>query len=358
MDKKTTCGGSGMLTRICWVIGAGIILGVLLGLVFKAGSGWERAQLAALLTSGIALAYVLLAIADCVIQWLSLRANPLPQDLELSNRSIAGEQVQALKGGAPLQRQLRQLLAAWSAGASGPQVVAMAGNQLFRNMIVLGAETVGILIILAASGSFGPPQSLLTLDTGLMVLVVLTAIGRFQLATHLAGYTDAHLLAKIGNDTPAAAGVEFAQAAAKSVSNSTESLAASQTQFAEQLAKAQQDAAAQLAKAQEDAAKQLAQSQKDVSEQMAKAQTETAAKLSESQNKVAEQLGRVTELAGSIDQVLKLQQTVDGTIKGVTATTEFKETLVELKRHLAESDELLKNAAKPRTIRMVEQDHV
>jgi len=30
---------------------------------------------------------------------------------------------------------------------------------------------------------------------------------------------------------------------------------------------------------------------------------------------------------------------------------------VELKRHLAESDQLLKNAAKPRTIRLVEKDN-
>lgn len=346
MDKKSKCGGSGMLTRICWVVGAGIILGVLLGLAFKAGSGWDRSQLAALLTSGIALAYVLLAIVDCAIQCLSLRTNPLPQDLELSDRAIAGEQVQALKGGAPHQRQLRQLLTAWSAGASGPQVVAMAGNQLFRNMIVLGAETLGILAVLAASGSFGPPQALLTLDTGLMVLVVLTAIGRFQLAARLAGYTDAHLLAKIGNDTPAAAGVEFAQAAAKSVANSTETLAAAQTEFAGKLAASQKETAEQLAKAQKEAA-----------EQMAKTQAETTAKLSEAQNKVAEQLGRVTEVAASIDNILKLQQTVNGTLKGVTATEEFKETLVELKRHLSESDELLKNAAKPRTIRLVEQDN-
>ena len=62
-------------------------------------------------------------------------------------------------------------------------------------------------------------------------------------------------------------------------------------------------------------------------------------------------------LATTIDNVLKLQQAVDGTLKGVAVTEEFKSTLVELKRHLAESDVLLKNAAKPRTIRLVEKDN-
>ena len=71
---------------------------------------------------------------------------------------------------------------------------------------------------------------------------------------------------------------------------------------------------------------------------------------------MAEQLGRVTEIAASIDKIFKLQQAVDNTLKGVAVTDEFKSTLVELRRHLAESDQLLKNAAKPRAIRLVEKD--
>ena len=59
----------------------------------------------------------------------------------------------------------------------------------------------------------------------------------------------------------------------------------------------------------------------------------------------------------SIDNIFNLQQAVDNTLKGVSATEEFKSTLVELKRHLAESDQLLRNAAKPRTIRLVENDN-
>ncbi len=357
MDKsKTKSGGYGMFTGICWVLGLGIVLGVLLGIPLKAGGDWSRLQLAALLANGIALSYILLSWFDCLIQWRALSANPLPYELELSDRAIALEQVKALTGRAPLQRHIRRLLAALGNGASGPQVVAMESNQLFRTMIVLAAETAAILFLVLGSASFGPPQAMLTLGTGLVLVVVLMAMARVQFTSRLAGYIESHLLARIGNDTPAAAGLEFAQAVAKSVSASTDSLVAAQTEFAGKLATTQEQAATQLASSQKEAAAQITKSQDDMVAKLAASQKEAASQLSKSQSEVAAQLGRVTEVAGSIDQILKIQQTVDGTLKGVTVTEEFKDMLVELKRHLAESDKLLKDAAKPRTIRLVEKD--
>ena len=402
MEKsKAKCSCYGMFTGICWVIGLGVVLAILLGVPFKAGGEWERSQLAALLATGLALAYIVLSAIDWLVQRLALAKNPLPYDLALADRAVAGERVAALAGRAPLHRHIRRLLAAWAAGASGPQVAVMAGNQMLRTLVILAAETVAVLVLLAGSASFGPPPALLTLGTGFMLLVVLLAIARLQLASHLAGYIESHLLARIGNDTPAAAGVEFAKAVAKSVTDSTAALAAAQTQFADRLAKAQQDAAAQMAKAQQEASAQLAKAhqeaaapiakahqeaaaqvvkaqqeavaqivktQQEASALVAKSQTDMTAKLSstqeqssaqlaKAQTEIAAQLGRVTALASSIDNVLKLQQAVDGTLKGVTVTEEFKSMLGELRRHLAESDALLKSVAKPRTIRLVEKDN-
>jgi hypothetical protein len=402
MEKRNSkCSGYGMFTGIYWVIGLGVVLGVLLGIPFKAGADWERSQLAALLASGIGLAYILLSLVDWVVQLRALKANPLPDELDLSERSVAAERLAALHGCSPLQRHIRRLLAAWAAGASGPQVAAMAGNQMLRTLVILAAETAAILVLLAGSAAFAPPPALLTLGTGFMALVVLIAIARLQLASHLAGYIESHLLARIGNDTPAAAGVEFAQSVAKSVSESTASLAAAQAKFADQLARSQEQSGAQMAKAQQDAATQMAKAQQDAAAQLAKAQQDAAAQivktqqdaaslaakaqqdaaalivktqtemtaklastqeqtsteLGKAQTEIAAQLGRVTALASSIDNVLKLQQTVDGTLKGVTVTEEFKSMLGELRRHLAESDSLLKNATKPRTIRLVEKEN-
>lgn len=413
MEKcKSKCGCYGMFTGIYGVVGLGILLGVLLGVLFKANGGWEKSQLAALLATGIALSYIVLSAIDWLVQVRALAKNPLPYDLELADRALAGERLAALKGNSPLQRHIRRLLAAWSAGASGPQVATMAGNQMLRTLVILAAETAAILVLLVGAAGFEAPQALLTLGTGLMLVVVLLAIARLQLASHLAGYIESHLLARIGNDTPAAAGLEFAQTVAKSVSDSVASLAAAQTKFADQLAqsqqgastslakslqdaaaqmakaqqeasaqlakahqeaaapiaKAHQEAAAQVVKAQQEASAQIAKAQQDASALVAKAQGEMSSKLSstqeqssaqlaKAQTEVATQLGRVTALASSIDNILKLQQAVDGTLKGVTVTEEFKSTLLELRRHLAESDQLLKNAAKPRSIRLVEKEN-
>lgn len=397
--RKAKCGCYGMFTGIYWVVGLGLVCGALLGRRYHGAGEWTPSLVAALLATGIALAYIALSALDWLAQRLSLARNPLPDDLEISDRSVARERVAALKGCSPLTRQIRRLLGAWGAGASGPQVATMANSQLLRTLLVLAAETMAVLVLLFASAGFSAPQELLTLGTGLMLLAVAIAIGRFQLASQIAGYLDSHLLARIGNDTPAAAGAEFAQNAAKSVAESTGALAAAQTKFVEQLAKSQEQASAQFAKAQQEAAAQLVKAQQEAGAQIAKAQTEAGAQLAKAQTEaaaqtakaqadaaaliakaqgdmsaklaaaqeqasaqlgkaqteVATQLGRVTALAASIDNVLKLQQAVDGTLKGVTVTDEFKSTLLELKRHLAESDQLLRNAAKPRAIRLVEK---
>lgn len=402
MEKNTAkCGGYGMFTSIYWVAGLGLVFGVLLGIPLHAKDGWDPSELAGLISTGIGIAYILLSLLDWFVQGRSLAANPLPDDLDLSDRAVARERLTALKGCSLLHRHTRRLLAAWAAGASGSQVAAMATSQMHRMLGLLAAETAVILALLAASAGFIPPPVLLTLGTGLMVLLLLVALARFQLASQLAGYIESHLLARIGNDTPAAAGIEFIQAVAKSVSDSTASLAAAQARFADQLAKAQQDAAALMAKAQQEASTQLAKAHHDAAAPIAKAHQESAAlvvkaqqeavaqivktqqeaaaqiekaqadmttKLSSTQEltssqlgkahtEIAAQLGRITELASTLDNIFKLQQAVDGTLKGIAATDEFKSTLVELNRHLAESDELLRNATKPRTIRLVEKEN-
>ena len=87
---------------------------------------------------------------------------------------------------------------------------------------------------------------------------------------------------------------------------------------------------------------------------LATAQEKASTRLAQAQEGIAKQLDRIAGLASTIDQTLQLQKSVDGTLKGVTAAEEFKSTLLELKRHLADSDQLLKNAARPRTLRLVE----
>lgn len=69
---------------------------------------------------------------------------------------------------------------------------------------------------------------------------------------------------------------------------------------------------------------------------------------------VAEKLNEVTKLQQQIDSVLQLQKTVEGTVKSIAASDGFTSTLSALQKHLAESDNLVKMASKPRTIRLIE----
>ena len=213
-QRKAKCSRYGMFTGILNVGILGVVLGALLAIPFKPAV-WTCSDVAALLAAGLALAYVLLGAGDWLLQRLALAKNPLPADLDLSDRAIARERVAALTRCSLLERHVRRLLDAWGAGASGPQVAVMAANQTGRLLALLVAEAGFILVVLVAAQGFAAPGALLTLISGLMVLVALVALARFQLAAHTAGYIESHLLARIGNDTPAAAAADFAQSAGK-----------------------------------------------------------------------------------------------------------------------------------------------
>lgn len=70
------------------------------------------------------------------------------------------------------------------------------------------------------------------------------------------------------------------------------------------------------------------------------------------------QLEKIQTLGKDIEKVFHVQQMVDGTIKAVTTTEEFKNTLTSLRQHIEKSDALIREVAKPRTIRLVEQQQV
>lgn len=71
---------------------------------------------------------------------------------------------------------------------------------------------------------------------------------------------------------------------------------------------------------------------------------------------IASQLEKIMQLEKDIQQVLHVQQVTEGTLKSVAATDEFKQTLASLRKHIEQSDSLLREVAKPRTIRLVEQE--
>lgn len=101
---------------------------------------------------------------------------------------------------------------------------------------------------------------------------------------------------------------------------------------------------------------QLAKTYGEGAGQVVTAFKEHAEKVAAASQALQAQLDRVAQLGKEIEKVLHVQQAVDGTLKSVAATEEFRRTLDTLNKHVEASDKLLREAAKPKTIRLVESD--
>lgn len=333
-----TCGncGCGMATCACKLLAAGVVAGAVLAFLYagnageaglKSGSLWGAA-----VAYGIGIAYVVLSVVECILQGKAIKKDGLGGGVEWSDRDVAAEQGGALKGKSMVAKDARALLGAWGAGASGPQVARMAATQTGRWAALAAGEAVAVWAICSAAEGFAAPQELLSLGTAVMVGVALAALWRLQTVMAESKYVEAKLLSQIGNDTAAAAAEALTERAGKGIEAAMGKLEETAKKAGESIAAAQEKAVAELGAATEKA----------------------SAKLAQNQAEVAKQLDRVAGVASSVDELLQLQKKVDATLKTVTVTNEFQSTLAGLRQHLTEADELLKEARKPRQIRLVE----
>ncbi len=65
---------------------------------------------------------------------------------------------------------------------------------------------------------------------------------------------------------------------------------------------------------------------------------------------LAQQLQNVQTLGQEIDKVLKTTMTMEATLRELSSSDEFRQTLANLRSHLTSSDELLKQLSKPRKV--------
>ncbi len=91
-------------------------------------------------------------------------------------------------------------------------------------------------------------------------------------------------------------------------------------------------------------------------QQMARTFSDQVAEIKTTTEKLGSQLARIGELTAGIDKVLRLQETVDGTMRQVTASQEMGQLLRNVQSHLQETNKFLQEAAKPRVVRLVESD--
>lgn len=68
------------------------------------------------------------------------------------------------------------------------------------------------------------------------------------------------------------------------------------------------------------------------------------------------QADKLLAASANLEKLIASTNAVDGALRSISGAEEFKKTLVALQTHLAESDKLVREATKPRTIRLVEQE--
>lgn len=127
-------------------------------------------------------------------------------------------------------------------------------------------------------------------------------------------------------------------------------------QSLENAAKAVESAAAKLSDALSAHAQQLDKVESSAREQLKAVLSQHADSMTKAASAISSQLDKIMQLEKDIQQVLHVQQVVDGSIKAVSSAEEFKATLSALRKHLEQSDTLIREATKPRTIRLVEQE--
>lgn len=70
---------------------------------------------------------------------------------------------------------------------------------------------------------------------------------------------------------------------------------------------------------------------------------------------LSQRMAEVAKLAGRIEDVLHLQESIDGSLQRVSSAAEFEHTLADLRKHLATTDALCSQLSKPRVITLSEE---
>ena len=103
-------------------------------------------------------------------------------------------------------------------------------------------------------------------------------------------------------------------------------------------------------------ATQLASALGGGTDKMQAAMSAQAQQIEKASASLTAQVEKILAIGKEVEKVLHVSQAVDGALKNLTASEEFKKAMNALQTHLTESDKLLREAAKPRTIRLVEHE--
>ena len=70
---------------------------------------------------------------------------------------------------------------------------------------------------------------------------------------------------------------------------------------------------------------------------------------------MAQQVDVLADLGGKIQELLQMEQALERALAGITSAEEFQKTFVQLREHLATTDEFCRRLSKPRVITLHEE---
>ena len=349
-----------------------LVLGGLLGFLLAGDRiGFpEEGGLSAYLL-GLAWALILVQAAGAVRMALQLKSDPLPVSVDLTDRATArGHEV---KGAGPLSQRIRNLLAAWAEGLAPAQMMGLAQFQSQQVRQAAGTTLAAGLILLVGAAWQGDHGSGVLAALGALALVHL---GRYSADRQADQYLESRLLSRLPGHLPNTAMttkelmVCLSEAVngtfekylpkpeqiAHAVQQPVEALTRETSAQMQNIGRALTVSYEKIAEALNQHAGALGESGSSMGRELNGVLQQHVVQLNQSSEAIAQQLERITQMQANVEQVLRVQEAVDGTLRDVSTAHEFKETLITLRRHLDESDSLLREIAKPRTIRLVEAD--
>ncbi len=336
----------------------GTILGTVIMLAGGVGLGFLFAKalvkepvypLSVSILLGVALVYLVLRWYVILNQAASFSADPLPLRQTYIPRESIASKIDRLAGNGTLVRRCRVLLSAWIQGGSAESVIALATFQSQQARGRLVAEAFFVLLLLVPCLWNSPDSMLAWLGCALLAVTYYVHHG---VLTRMDRYLETRLLALL----PDTAAVPAEEAQPRDV-------AAEAARFSEGLhgVNIKLDALIsglgdQIKSSLILGLQAMETSSSRSAEKMGAALSEHAQKVEASANALGTQLMRIAELEKSIEKILHVQEAVEATMKSVSASEETSKLFAALREHLVESDKLLREASRPRLIRLVETD--
>jgi hypothetical protein len=351
---------------------------------------------------GLAWVFLIIEWLDAIRQFIAVRPYADPDSIDLSSRETARAQAESLAGRSMIARRLRSLLSAWAHGAEPRELIAISATQSTRFNRRLGAVGIFMALVFVA----GLKLSVVVNPSWLgLALVGATVFAKGLVLGRIDSVIESSFLIRVPSNLPgtgitagdlgkelgasieqafknyvpqpdklagvvgeavergrkAAAEAEKAAVAAlesarKAIEGLSGQLTSSLTAHTDKVQSVLGQHNEQWVKASQASSAQLGSVLGASNDKLQGLLAQHAEQFGKASQSLSAQLDRIMALEKDIDKVLHVQQTVEGAIRSVTAADEFRQMLSALRGHLQESDKLLREVARPRTIRLVESE--